>query len=63
LRYLWSASSDDNENVRTVHNDGDRNNNNPNKRLAGARPDLLLKGNEKVVTGKATIMFLKNGPV
>jgi len=63
VHHVWSASSNENGNVRTVNNNGDRNNNEPNKRYDGARPDLLLKGNEKVVTGKATIMFLKNGPV
>jgi len=63
MRYVWSASSDGDGYVRNVHDDGDRNNCNPNKRLVGARPDLLLKRSEKVVTGKATIMFLKNGPV
>jgi hypothetical protein len=46
-----------------VNNNGDRNNNEPNKRNDGARPDLLLKRSENVVTGKAAIMFLKNGPV
>ena len=61
--FVWSASSLDYGFVRTVHHDGGRFNNVPYKRLVGARPDLLLKGNEKVVTGKAAIMFLKNGPV
>ena len=63
MHYVWSASSNDNGNVRTVNNDGDRNNNEPNKRNDGARPDLLLKGNANVVSGKAAIMFLKNGSV
>jgi hypothetical protein len=38
--YVWSASSDGDGYVRNVHDDGDRNNCNPNKRLVGARPDL-----------------------
>ena len=63
MRFVWSASSNENGNVRAVNNNGDRNYNNPNKRNCGARPDLLLKRSEKVVSGKATIMFLKNGPV
>ncbi len=53
---VWSASPN-NDNVRVVDKNGDKNWNNPNKRNLAARPDLLLKRNEKIVIGKAT-MFL-----
>ena len=39
--YLWSASSNANENVRTVSNYGDRFSLGPDGRLGGARPALL----------------------
>ena len=36
-----------------MNNDGDKNYNNPQKRKAAVRPDLLLKGNIKIASGKA----------
>ena len=61
--FVWSASSDGDGYVRTVYDSGDGSSCGPNRRDDGARPDLLLKRSEKVVSGKAAIMFLKNGSV
>jgi len=43
----WSASSNENENVRCVNYKGDKNWNKPNKRKVSARPDLLLRRTTK----------------
>lgn len=43
----WSASSNENENVRCVNYKGDKNWNNTNKRKISARPDLLLRRTTK----------------
>ena len=40
--YYWTKSDDGDNDARVVNDNGNRNNNNVNKRNGGARPDSLL---------------------
>ena len=59
--YAWSASSDRNDNVRTVDLDGAKNCFNPNRRIAAGCPALPFSATSKICPNNMKTMRLANG--